>query len=79
VVDERTGAENKVAAIGVRMTRWMSWHGVALNVNPALDHYDGIIPCGIRQHGVTSLHALGQAVTMSAVDTALHEAWSEIF
>jgi lipoyl(octanoyl) transferase len=79
VTDPHTGAENKVAAIGVRVTRWVSWHGVALNVNPALDHYGGIIPCGIRQHGVTSLHALGQAVTMSAVDTALHEAWSDVF
>jgi lipoyl(octanoyl) transferase len=79
VVDARTGAENKVAAIGVRVTRWMTWHGVALNVNPALDHYGGIIPCGIRQHGVTSLHALGQTPDLAAVDTALRDAWPEIF
>jgi len=79
VVDARTGAENKVAAIGVRVTRWMSWHGVALNVNPALDHFGGIIPCGIRQHGVTSLHALGHKVTMAAVDAALAQSWAEIF
>ncbi len=79
VVDPRTGAEDKVAAIGVRITRWMSWHGVALNVNPALDHFGGIIPCGIRQHGVTSLHALGRTVTMAEVDATLRRAWSEVF
>jgi lipoyl(octanoyl) transferase len=79
VVDGKTGAENKVAAIGVRVTRWMSWHGVALNVNPALDHFGGIVPCGIRQHGVTSLHALGVPVSMAEADTALMRSWAEVF
>jgi lipoyl(octanoyl) transferase len=79
VVDRKTGAENKVAAIGVRVTKWMSWHGVSLNVHPMLDHFGGIVPCGIRQHGVTSLHALGVSATMAAADTALMQAWPEVF
>jgi lipoyl(octanoyl) transferase len=79
VVDPRTGAESKIAAIGVRVTRWMSWHGVALNVCPALDHYAGIVPCGIAEHGVTSLAALGVPAGMVAVDTALMQCWPEVF
>ena len=79
VVDPRTGAENKIAAIGVRVTRWMSWHGVALNVCPALDHYTGIVPCGIADHGVTSLVALGKAASMAAVDAAMMQSWPEVF
>ncbi len=79
VVDKANGSENKVAAIGVRVTKWMSWHGVALNVNPALDHFDGIVPCGIRQHGVTSLHALGSSATMAEVDSALRQTWTDVF
>jgi lipoyl(octanoyl) transferase len=79
VVDAASGAENKVAAIGVRVTKWVSWHGVALNVDPALDHFDGIVPCGIRQHGVTSLQALGSPATMAEVDAALRAAWAEVF
>src|ERR1700733_15374635 len=58
VVHPTTGAEAKIAAIGVRVTRWVSWHGVALNVAPDLSHYAGIVPCGISDHGVTSLRAL---------------------
>jgi lipoyl(octanoyl) transferase len=79
VVDPRTGAESKIAAIGVRVTRWMSWHGVALNVCPALDHYAGIVPCGIAEHGVTSLAALNVPAGMVAVDTALMQCWPEVF
>ena len=55
----RTGAEAKIGAIGVRVSRWVSWHGVALNVDPDLSHFSGIVPCGVREHGVTSLAALG--------------------
>jgi lipoyl(octanoyl) transferase len=73
------GTEAKVAAIGVRVTRWVSWHGVALNVAPDLSHYGGIIPCGISEHGVTSLRALGSQATMPEVDTALRAAWQEVF
>lgn len=79
VVDPTQGTEAKIAAIGVRVTRWVSWHGVALNVDPALHHFDGIIPCGIREHGVTSLAALGLPVTMTDADVALRAAWPEVF
>jgi lipoyl(octanoyl) transferase len=79
VTDPATCAENKIAAIGVRITRWVSWHGVSLNVCPALDHFGGIVPCGIRAHGVTSLHALGVRVSMAEVDSALMQAWAGVF
>jgi len=79
VIDQRTGAEAKIAAIGVRVTRWVSWHGVALNVAPDLSHYGGIVPCGISEHGVTSLRDLGVSVTMAEADAALRAAWDEVF
>jgi len=73
------GREAKIAALGVRVTRWVSWHGVALNVEPELAHFGGIVPCGISQHGVTSLAALGLPVTMAEADAALLAAWDEVF
>jgi lipoyl(octanoyl) transferase len=79
VSDPRTGAEAKIGAIGVRVSRWVSWHGVALNVDPNLAHFDGIVPCGIREHGVTSLTALGIPATMADADMALRAAWDEVF
>ncbi len=79
VADRATGTENKIGAIGVRVTRWVSWHGVALNVAPNLDHFGGIVPCGIREHGVTSLHALGILATMEEADSALIAAWPGVF
>jgi len=79
VADRATGTEAKIAAIGVRVTRWVSWHGVSLNVAPELDHFAGIVPCGIREHGVTSLHALGIPATMTEADAALRAAWDEVF
>ena len=79
VAEPATGTEAKIAAIGVRVSRWVSWHGVALNVAPDLGHYAGIVPCGIREHGVTSLHALGFPVTMTEADAALRAAWDEVF
>ena len=79
VVDPDTGGESKIAALGVRLTRWVSWHGISLNVDPALVHFDGIVPCGIREHGVTSLRALGSAADMAAVDAALRRSWEPVF
>ncbi len=79
VSDRTAGREAKIAAVGVRVTRWVSWHGAALNVEPDLAHFSGIVPCGIAEHGVTSLHALGLLVTMTDVDVALRAAWTEVF
>ena len=72
-------SENKIAAIGVRLTRWISLHGISINVAPDLTHYDGIVPCGIRAHGVTSLAALGKVVNMEVVDKELRAAFERIF
>ena len=79
VTDPQTGTEAKIGAIGVRVSHWVSWHGVALNVDPNLAHFDGIVPCGIREHGVTSLTALGIPATMADADVALRAAWDEVF
>jgi lipoyl(octanoyl) transferase len=78
-VAERDGAENKIAAIGVRVRRWVTFHGVSLNVDPDLSHFGGIVPCGIRQHGVTSLAAQGILVGMPEVDAAMKAAFLEVF
>ncbi len=79
VADPATGAEAKIAAIGVRVTRWVSWHGVALNVRPDLSHYGGIVPCGIADHGVTSLAAQGVDADLAQVDETLRAAWTPVF
>ena len=79
VAGPQAGRECKIAALGVRLTRWVSWHGVSLNVSPDLGHFDGIVPCGIREHGVTSLHALGIETSMEAVDDALRRNWPACF
>ena len=73
------GAESKIAAIGVRVRRWVTYHGAAINLAPDLSHYAGIVPCGIREHGVTSLAALGVQATMAELDRALMEAWPAVF
>ena len=75
----RPGCEDKIAAIGVRVRHWITFHGIALNVDPDLSHFGGIVPCGISEHGVTSLHALGRLATMPEVDMALRAAWDEVF
>ena len=72
-------AEDKIAAIGVRVRRWVAFHGVAINVEPDLGHFAGIVPCGIRGHGVTSLVDLGLPVTMADLDVALRAAFDEVF
>ena len=71
--------EDKIAAIGVRVRRWVSYHGIAINVAPDLSHYAGIVPCGIRDHGVTSLAELGIAATMADLDEALMASFEEVF
>jgi lipoyl(octanoyl) transferase len=73
------GREEKIAAIGVRVRQWVTYHGLALNIDPDLEHYCGIVPCGITEHGVTSLGALGIAATMGDVDTALHATFDGVF
>jgi len=72
-------AEDKIAAIGVRVKRWVTLHGLSLNVEPDLSHYDGIVPCGVRDHGVTSLADLGRIVSSSEVDMALRQTFQDIF
>jgi lipoyl(octanoyl) transferase len=76
---KRRDREEKIAAIGVRVRHWVAFHGISLNVNPDLSHFSGIVPCGVREHGVTSLAAQGVDVQMSDVDRALIAAFAEIF
>jgi len=71
--------EDKIAAIGVKLRRWVSFHGVSLNVEPDLTHFSGIVPCGQTQHGVTSLVGLGLPVTMDEADAALKASFREVF
>lgn len=71
--------EDKIAAIGIRIRRWVSFHGIAVNVDPNLDHFSGIVPCGVIGHGVTSLVDLGLPVTMDDFDLALKRRFAEIF
>jgi len=73
-----TPAEDKIAAIGIRVRRWVSFHGLAVNVEPDLDHFSGIVPCGIAGHGVTSLVDLGLPVTMNDLDLALSRGFDAI-
>jgi lipoyl(octanoyl) transferase len=74
-----TPREDKIAAVGLRLRRWVSFHGLSINVDPDLTHYDGIVPCGITGHGVTSLVDLGLPVTMADLDTALMRTFSAVF
>ena len=71
--------EAKIAALGIRVRRWVTFHGVSLNVAPDLSHYDGIVACGVPEHGVTSLEALGVQVDMSEVDAVLKEKFNALF
>jgi lipoyl(octanoyl) transferase len=73
------GREDKIAAIGIRVARGISMHGISINVEPELEHFSGIVPCGIREHGVTSLVDLGLPVTMADVDVALRTAFGATF
>ncbi|WP_371168336.1 lipoyl(octanoyl) transferase LipB [Aliiroseovarius sp. 2305UL8-7] len=71
--------EDKIAAIGVRLRKWISFHGISINVEPDLEHFSGIVPCGISEHGVTSLVDLGLPVTLQDVDVALRKTFDETF
>jgi len=75
------GREDKIAAIGVRVRRWVTYHGIAVNVDPDLSHFAGIVPCGIQGHnlGVTSLARLGYIISMAEFDMALRAAFDEVF
>lgn len=72
-------AEDKIAAIGIRLRKWISFHGISLNVEPELSHFDGIVPCGITDYGVTSLVDLGLPVTMADADIALRNCFADVF
>jgi len=71
--------EDKIAAIGIRLRRWISFHGISINVEPDLAHFSGIVPCGITEHGVTSLVDLGLPVTMADLDVALRWSFDPVF
>jgi lipoyl(octanoyl) transferase len=75
----QNGQEAKIAALGVRIRHWVSFHGVAVNLDPNLEHFQGIVPCGIAGHGVTSLWALGRTPTLSELDQALIAAFKAVF
>ncbi|WP_243613314.1 lipoyl(octanoyl) transferase LipB [Shimia aestuarii] len=72
-------AEDKIAAIGIRLRKWVSFHGISINVEPELEHFNGIVPCGITDYGVTSLVDLGLPVTMTDVDVALRRTFDTVF
>jgi lipoyl(octanoyl) transferase len=69
--------EEKIAAIGVRISKWVTYHGIAINVAPNLDHFSGIIPCGLPQFGITSLEKLGVLITLVEIDSLLKTTWSQ--
>jgi len=71
--------EDKIAAVGVKLRRWVSFHGISLNVEPDLSHFGGIVPCGVTEHGVTSLVDLGLPVTLDEADQALRESFAAVF
>jgi len=72
-------AEDKIAAIGIRLRKWVSFHGISINLDPDLEHFSGIVPCGITDHGVTSLVDLGLPVCMDDLDVALRRTFGEVF
>jgi len=78
-VEREAGQEDKVAAIGVRVSQWVTYHGISINIDPDLSHFTGIVPCGITEHGVTSLADLGLTTKMPDVDTVLKEVFGGIF
>jgi lipoyl(octanoyl) transferase len=79
LLPDGTPAEDKIAAIGIRLRRWVSYHGIAINIDPDLDHFEGIVPCGVTGYGVTSLAELGLSVSISDVDSALKRHFARVF
>lgn len=75
----QNGPEDKIAALGIRLHKWVSFHGVSININPDLEHFSGIVPCGIQDHGVTSFEQLGHLATMPDIDVALRTCFERIF
>jgi len=78
-IDRGAGRDDKIGAIGVRVRRWVTYHGLALNIDPDLADYAGIVPCGIAGHGVTSMAALGVKATLAGVDAALRATFDDVF
>jgi lipoyl(octanoyl) transferase len=78
-VAQDDGREEKIAALGIRVRRWVTYHGLALNVKPDLSHYSGIVPCGLAGYGITSLHALGAKAAMEEIDQAFKRHWASVF
>lgn len=78
-VDRDDGREDKIAAIGIRIRKWVSFHGIAINLEPDLEHFSGIVPCGIPEHGVTSLSDMGVRATMADLDAALRDTFEDNF
>jgi len=77
--DRGLSSEDKIAALGVRVSRWVSFHGISLNISPDLTHYEGIVPCGISDHGVTSFEDLGHLVSMHEIDITLAQTFADQF
>jgi len=75
----REDREDKIAAIGIRVRHWVSFHGISINLAPDLSHFDGIVPCGVHEHGVTSLRNLGLNVSMAELDTVLRRGFETVF
>jgi lipoyl(octanoyl) transferase len=78
-VVNKDGSEDKIAAIGVRVRKWVTFHGISINVSPELEHFTGIVPCGISQHGVTSFAKLGKGVDLAELDKVLIQEFDKVF
>lgn len=78
-VTDKNGIEAKIAAIGIRIKKWVTYHGIAINVDPALEHFNGIVPCGIKEYGITSMYKLNKKIKMNELDQALKKNFNKIF
>ncbi|WP_068313989.1 lipoyl(octanoyl) transferase LipB [Polycladidibacter hongkongensis] len=77
--EKGAGVEDKIAALGIRLRKWVTFHGISINIAPELEHFSGIVPCGVQQHGTTSFEDLGQLVTMPEVDMVMADQFQQIF